>query len=74
MDERAKRRKAREKARQQRAATVFCLLVTTIILDSAFLMVDQAMNRESYKQEIIDDINEQRNSMLALLEQKPQTE
>ena len=49
-------------------------VVTTIILDSAFLMVDQAMNRESYKQEIIDGINEQRNSMLALLEQKPLTE
>lgn len=38
MDEREKRRKAREKARQQRAMTTFCLLVTTIILASIYII------------------------------------
>lgn len=38
MDERAKRRKAREMARQKRAMTTFCLLVTTIILASIYII------------------------------------
>lgn len=43
-------------------------VVTTVVLDNLILMADETMNRDTYKQELIDGINEQRNEMLSLLE------
>ena len=42
-------------------------VVTTIALDVLFLKADEMMNRENYKKEIIDGINEERNEMLAMI-------
>lgn len=50
-------------------------IVATVVLDNLMLTADEALDRDAYKQELIDGINEQRDEMLSPLEpSQPETQ